>query len=168
MFGKNLSHFVTVFLFLAGGCSGSMQNRAEVIERGWLTRSVFNTSELSDFRTGYDTSHVDPDFMTMLHNANPGLGVLVFLGTWCPDSKREVPRFLKIADSSGFPSDSIRFYGLDRTKKSQDGLTDRYGIVKVPTFIFLKKGEEVGRITEAPITTLEGEMLSIFVGARTP
>ena len=157
-----------VAVLLCSGCSGLMQNQTEVVERGWLPRSAFNTPDLRAFRQGYDTSHVDPEFMTMLRTANPGVGVLVFLGTWCSDSRREVPRFLKIADSSGIPADSIRFYGLDRTKKSQDGLTDRYRIDKVPTFIFLKKGEEIGRITEAPVATLEGDMLSIFAGARDP
>jgi len=143
-----------------------MQQEPEVIERGWLVRQVFDSPELQVFRSGYDSSHVDPAFMSMIHDANPGVGILVFLGTWCPDSKREVPRFLKIADSSGISPDSIRFYGLDRTKKSTDGMTDRYDITRVPTFIFLKGGEEIGRITEAPTATLEGDILTIFAGAR--
>ena len=67
----------------------------------------------------------------------------MFLGAWCSDSRREVPRFLKIADLAGMDATRIKLYGLDRTKKSSDGLTDRYGIERVPTFIFLRGDKEV-------------------------
>ena len=168
MIVRGLVHTGCILVLLFGGCSGSMHAEKETIERGWITRPAFDSPDLAAFRSGYDTSHVDRAFMAMIHDANPGVSVLVFLGTWCPDSKREVPRFLKIADSSGIPPDSICFYGLDRSKKSPDGLTDRYDITLVPTFIFLKDGKEIGRITEAPTATLEGDILSIFAGVRTP
>lgn len=33
--------------------------------------------------------------------------VTVFLGTWCGDSRREVPRFIKTLDAAGFPQQGI-------------------------------------------------------------
>ncbi|MEK7671115.1 MAG: thioredoxin family protein, partial [Bacteroidota bacterium] len=91
---------------------------------------------------------------------------VVVLGTWCSDSKREVPRFLKIVDLSLIPPAQIQFYGVDRTKKSSDGVTDRYKIERVATFIFLKRGEEVGRIVESPKNSLEEDMLAILADAQ--
>ena len=43
----------------------------------------------------------------MIRQANSGVRVLVFLGTWCGDSKREVPRFLRIVDAAGISMDRI-------------------------------------------------------------
>jgi thiol-disulfide isomerase/thioredoxin len=85
---------------------------------------------------------------------------------WCGDSKRELPRFLKIADEAGFPPARITLYSLDRTKKSPDGMTARYGIEYVPTFIVLKDGAEVGRITESPKVSVEADLLTILAAAR--
>ena len=93
---------------------------------------------------------------------------IVLLGTWCGDSRREVPRFLRIADMAGIPADRITLVGVDRAKKSGDGMSDRYPVEKVPTFIFLKGGVEIGRIVETPAGTLEGDMLTILARSQTP
>ncbi len=158
---------ITVLLpVVLSGCSWLHHPTAEDIERGWLDRSVFEKPALHEFKDVYDTVQVSPEVVQLLKEADSGLDMLVFLGTWCPDSKREVPRFLKIMDLAGIPGARVRLYGLDRSKKSTDGLTDQYSISRVPTFIFLRQGSEVGRIVEIPQTTLEMDMLSIFAAAR--
>jgi hypothetical protein len=131
-----------------------------------MGREALEDPAHGDFALVYDTSRIHQDFVSLIQQVHEGIDVVVFLGTWCSDSRREVPRFLKIADLAGIESDRIKLYGLDRTKKSSDGLTDRYGIERVPTFIFLRGEREVGRIVELPRTTLEGDVLSILAGAR--
>lgn len=84
--------------------------------------------------------------------------VLLFLGTWCSDSQREVPRFFKILDQAGISEPKITMYGLDRTKKDAEGLTVQWDVQYVPTFIFLRDGKELGRIIEKPKTTLESDI----------
>ena len=152
---------------LLSGCAGSSVTRQEVIERGWVNRSVLDKPEHQEFKTTYDSVRIGEDYVDMIARADSGVDVIVFFGTWCPDSRREVPRFLKVADMARMPPERIRLYGLDRSKKSTDGLTEQYGIERVPTFIFLKGGEEIGRITEFPATTIEGDMLSILARANT-
>lgn len=44
--------------------------------------------------------------------------MIVFFGSLCGDSKRQVPAFLKISDAVGIPSGRIRFYGLDRARQA--------------------------------------------------
>jgi thiol-disulfide isomerase/thioredoxin len=157
-----------VFAILASavGCASNVATKSEVIEVGWLQRTVFEEPRLHPFMANYDTVQVDQDLAGMICNVNGGVSFLVFLGTWCGDSRREVPHFLKIADHCGIDTSRIRFFGLDRSKKSGDGLTEKYHIERVPTFIFLKNGEEVGRITEKPAGTLEADMLSILASAQ--
>ena len=104
--------------------------------------------------------------ITMLRSMDKGISTIVFLGTWCPDSRRNVPHFLKVADEAGVSPDSIRLYCVDRSKKSDDGLTATYNIQRVPTFIFFKGGKEIGRIVESPELTIEQDMVRIF--ASTP
>jgi thiol-disulfide isomerase/thioredoxin len=156
---------VAATAFLAG-CASSPVTRQEVIERGWVNRSVLDKPEHHLFKTTYDTVRIGEDYVDMIARADSGVDVIVFFGTWCPDSRREVPRFLKVADMAHMLTDHIKLYGLDRSKKSADGLTDQYGVERVPTFIFLKGGDEIGRITEFPETTIEGDMLSILARAH--
>jgi thiol-disulfide isomerase/thioredoxin len=115
--------------------------------------------------TAYDTVHIQTEFVDMIRQANAGVHMLVFLGTWCGDSKREVPRFLKIVDAAGITTDRVTLLALDRKKTSPEGVEIRYGIERVPTFIFLKKETEIGRIVETPKTTLEGDIVTILAAA---
>jgi hypothetical protein len=70
---------------------------------------------------------------------------------------------LRIVEASGWEEGRIRYYALDRSKKSDDGLTNKYFVELVPTFVFLRSGEEIGRIVESPRSTLEGDMIQILV-----
>lgn len=150
---------------LLGGCAGTVGTKTEPIDVGWLPRSVLDKPVHHEFKARYDTVAVDQNLEGLIRNTNAGVDFLVFFGTWCSDSRREVPHLLKIADDCGIDSSRIRLYGLDRSKKSSDGLTDKYHIDRVPTFIFLKNDREVGRITEKPAGTLEADMLAILAGA---
>lgn len=157
---------VVLFVCLVSGCAGTVGTKNEMIEVGWLDRSVLDKPEQHQFKERYDTVAIDQDLVELVRSVNSGVDFLVFYGTWCGDSRRELPHFLKIADRCGIEPSRIRFYGLDRSKKSSDGLTDQYQIEKVPTFIFLKNGTEVGRITEKPQGTLEADMLAILAASQ--
>jgi hypothetical protein len=91
-----------------------------------------------------------------------GLTITIVLGTWCPDSRREVPRFMKIVDLWGFPLEKIRMIGVDINKIAPLGEFSLLDIQRVPTFIFYEKNIEVGRIIEVPVTSLEQDMVKIL------
>ncbi len=77
--------------------------------------------------------------------------IKIVLGTWCPDSRREFPRFMKILDSLNFPKSNLTIICVDRNKHSLHGEAEGLRIVYVPTFIFYNaEGKEIGRITEHP------------------
>ncbi|SKB85184.1 TlpA family protein disulfide reductase [Maribacter arcticus] len=93
--------------------------------------------------------------------------ILIFMGTWCGDSKREVPRFIKILESVDFPMKNLKIVALDKRKekykKSPQGEEWGLNIRRVPTFIFYKNGREINRIIETPVTTLEEDILKIIL-----
>ncbi|MHB1355045.1 MAG: thioredoxin family protein [Anaerolineae bacterium] len=102
------------------------------------------------------------DDINAIRSGNQDIKVLVFLGTWCSDTKRELPRFFKIMDQAGITEDQVTLIALDRTKKDANGLTDEWQIEYVPTFIFTRNGQELGRIVETPQGTLEGNIAQIL------
>ena len=86
------------------------------------------------------------------------------MGIWCPDSRREVPRFMKVIDAWKFPAAKLTFIGVDDAKQSPVGEYVKLDIQRVPTFILYKNNIEAGRIIENPSTSLEQDMVNILTG----
>ncbi len=71
---------------------------------------------------GYDGYQADTILTGKLSALlTPDLSITVILGTWCPDSHREVPRFMKKMKETGFPPASLSFIGVDIDKRSPVG-----------------------------------------------
>ncbi len=88
--------------------------------------------------------------------------IITVLGTWCGDSKEQVGRFYKILDKINFNENNLKLICVDRSKSARQVDISEFEIERVPTFIFLKNGKEIGRIIETPKTTLEKDMLRIL------
>ena len=113
---------------------------------------------------GYSEYVPDPAVMDELKSiSKEGLRITVVMGTWCPDSRREVPRFMKIMELWGFPESDIRFIGVDINKIAPLGDFPLLAIERVPTFIFYRNNVEAGRIIEVPVTSLEQDTRNILM-----
>ena len=92
--------------------------------------------------------------------------ITIFMGTWCGDSRREVPRFYRLLASIDYPMEKLKVVCVDYLpesyKKSPGGEEKGLNIVKVPTFIFHKNSNESGRIIERPILSLESDIVDIL------
>ncbi len=84
------------------------------------------------------------------------------MGTWCSDSRREVPRFYKILDELNYPEEKVELINVDRNKVGIENSVDSLNIELVPTFIIYSKGEEIGRIIETPKESLEKDLAKIL------
>ena len=100
-----------------------------------------------------------------LASVPPGAEVTVFLGTWCGDSRREVPRFWKALDLAGpdVPF-AIHYICVDRQKKEPSAPVTNNDIRYVPTFIVFREGREVGRIVEESPHGIEKDLLALLTG----
>ena len=134
----------------------------------WLL-GYFNQGQLSrePHSTWYIKSFDDYRFNAEIVNKLTGISkddltIKIVMGTWCPDSRREVPRFMRILDSWKFPVSMVTFIGVDNAKLSPVGEYDKLDIQRVPTFIIYKNNIEAGRIIENPITSLEQDMVNIL------
>jgi thiol-disulfide isomerase/thioredoxin len=153
------------------GCSKSQQT--EVVDErtgkmmliGEITVKHFKSAEYADlFTEQYDSYEPDDEILELIIDKMADVSFKIFLGTWCKDSRREVPRFLKILDEISFKPSHIEFVGLDREKTCPAKLEKGYGIEFVPTIIVNKNGSEIGRIIEYPIISLEQDLLVILAG----
>lgn len=89
--------------------------------------------------------------------------IKIVFGTWCGDSKVNVPNFFKVLDDLHFKEKNVDIIAVDGNKKAENGIIDGLDIQRVPTFIvFDKNGKELGRIVEHPKNTLEADLLEIF------
>jgi tetratricopeptide (TPR) repeat protein len=135
-------------------------------EREVLTQSPFDQWFTKQYNL-YSTDSVQIDFISA--HCESVDSITVFLGTWCGDSRREVPRFLKIMDQSGIKNEKIRLIALNRGRQNnkQSPSHEEVGmnIHRVPTFIFHdSEGNEINRMVEFPVETLERDISKIFSG----
>jgi len=90
---------------------------------------------------------------------------LLFMGTWCGDSKREIPRMLKILKDLGVRKTRVQLVMVDNHdsvyKQSPAHEEKGLNIHRVPTMIVYENGKELGRIVESPIVSLEKDLLAI-------
>lgn len=120
-----------------------------------------------EFKEMYDPIYAayipDAAIMIELKKLVKNEKIKIVFGSWCGDSKVNVPNFFKVLDNLHFKEKSIEIIAVDGQKKAENGIIDGLNILHVPTFILYdKKGKELGRIVENPKTTLEGDLLEIY------
>ncbi len=94
--------------------------------------------------------------------------VKVFLGTWCGDTKFLVPKFIKTWKQMGLNENDLELIALHHEggnyKQGPEGETLGLNIHKVPTFVFERKGQEIGRIVERTVFNLDTDIMQIANG----
>ena len=81
-------------------------------------------------------------------------------------SPDELPLFkiAKIIKTLGVPEENVIYICVDRDKVSPGNEQEGKDIRYVPTLIVNQGNEEIGRIVESPIGTLESDLLEIDLG----
>jgi len=114
---------------------------------------------------GIDDYQIKTEALNKLLEINKDdLLIKIIMGVWCPDSRREVPRFMRVMDAWHFPVEKLIFIGVDDAKQSPVGEFTSLDIQRVPTFILYKNNIEAGRIIENPKTSLEQDLVDILAG----
>ena len=123
------------------------------------------------FDEEYKAYQVNDSLIRMLKGTHlSDMDIMVILGTWCPDSQREVPRFFKVAGAINIPDENIEVIYVDRDKTVPEMDMSKYELERVPTFIFYLNGKEIYRIVEVPDGSFEKEfkrLLDKITGLKT-
>ncbi len=169
----SLKIFLFVVVFIATSCGQEPEVKFErdstgqQIPIGFTPRSILSDTLHSYHRwfdRGYARYVPDTALVEPLRGAlTDGVEILVFYGTWCSDTRRELPRLMKILDTVGFPEENVKYCGVNRAKRSGDDFAKKHDVRRVATFIIYKDGEELGRIIESPTKSLESDLLHILI-----
>jgi|YelNatPaOPRAMG01_1025707.scaffolds.fasta_scaffold39083_4 hypothetical protein len=132
---------------------------------GYCNRQAFNDTSFSWwFESMYDLYNVDSLVANECAPKLKKVDITIVMGTWCSDSRREVPRLFKILDYLKYPSDKVTIIAIDRDKKGRGDDIKNLKIELIPTIIFYRDKKEIGRIVESPKVSLEKDMLKILEG----
>ncbi|MBS9767732.1 MAG: thioredoxin family protein [Flavobacteriaceae bacterium] len=171
---KNLFLFVAIVLL--GACSVTNNETPEIPQKSRLEINAKNVNGMlvgvankesftNDntykgwFNTNYENYSPNATILAKLKKELNGVEIRAYIGTWCPDSRRELPRFYKIMDEIGFTD--FDMIAVNRDNQA-NGLEKGYDLKFVPTFILFKNGKEIGRFVESVVNgSLENDLLLI-------
>lgn len=167
------------FLFIAAANCGSTKpaetanNQTQQVLEEEQTDMLVGAIQKEDLQQAPYSSWFDPMYnsykpneealQTIKENIND-YEIKMFMGTWCGDSQREVPKFYKILELSDYNMDQLDVRAVRRDKTLPNDGQKEFDITYVPTIIFFKDGEEVGRFVEYPQEELEQDIAKIVSG----
>ena len=113
------------------------------------------------FKSEYDNFKPSAEVMETIKSNISDYEIMVFMGTWCPDSRREVPKLLKILDEAGYDLSNLTMVGVSRNKTTPEKLEKGWDLNRVPSILFMKDGKEINRFVEYPRETIEEDIAKI-------
>lgn len=87
--------------------------------------------------------------------------ITVVFGSWCSDSKIQVPRLYKILDKTGYNENDIHLIAVNSSLRALTMDISNLDIKRIPTIIVYQDGKELGRIVESPKKSLEKDLWKI-------
>jgi thioredoxin 1 len=115
-----------------------------------------------------------PDYVRLASKYTPDAGavksiaaardtkIVVFFGSWCQLCKKAVPQLLKTVEAAKNPGLALEFYGVTEDDREPKDPIAKYSISTTPTFVIIRGGKEIGRITEKPDVSVEADLALIL------
>ncbi|MBO9202742.1 MULTISPECIES: thioredoxin family protein [Niastella] len=175
-------HITAIFIFALSACTPKMANqqtstinleatdkKGNLILLGKCTRERLAQPPFDVWYTkNFSTYTVDSNTASQIKHLLRNKRFLLFMGTWCGDSRREVPRIYKILDYCEVKPSQIQLITLNNSdtayKKSPGHEEQGLNIRRVPTLLIFENQREVGRVVESPVTSLEKDIMAIVTG----
>ena len=88
--------------------------------------------------------------------------IYVLFGTWCHDSKKQIPAFMKTLELADNPIIGVEYIAVTKQKTDPENLAQRWDLKYTPTFIIYRRNKEYGRIIEEPEISLEEDLARIL------
>jgi len=107
--------FICIMLPLTAAAINAQQSSAkqEILYGTIQKEDLMRTPFAEWFNPGYDNYQSDAAISDNIKKLiTKDISIQVFLGTWCGDSRREVPRLLKLLDHINFPQKNLQMIAL--------------------------------------------------------
>jgi len=164
-----MKKFIIVFTIIFFSCDNMKKNKLTDINPNELEYvdliGEFSRKDLSHilysswFDKNYESYIVDEESADKIKEyITRDLKIKVIMGTWCSDSRENVPSFFKLMDYLNIKKRNIDLIGLDLNKENPNGDEKTYEIINVPTFIFYKENIEINRIVEITLESFEKDI----------
>jgi thiol-disulfide isomerase/thioredoxin len=168
---KRSLFFILVFVVISASSQPlnkiSKDRNGNPMLEGCCTREALLQEPFASwFVPSYNSYRVDSATAVQLKPYIANKTFVLFLGTWCGDSKREVPRLYKIFDYCGIQPEQIKLVMVSNhdTAYKQSPTHEEQGknILRVPTLLVLENGNEINRFVEYPVESLEKDLLHML------
>jgi len=138
---------------------------------GHCSRSCLHESPYKEwFEKNYADYTVDAATTDQLKPLLQNKTIVVFMGTWCGDSRREVPGLIKILDYCNIPDEQLKLIMVDYKdgayKQSPQHEEKGNQLFRVPSIIIMSGNTETGRIVESPRQSLEKDLYEIVSAGK--
>ena len=183
---KNLSYLLFVFMIIS--CKQSSEKKTDIkeisdhleiktelnlmvpdtIDENMMLIGVINEEGLQNeefidwYQENYNDHILDTVTIKLIKPKLNELSIIVFMGTWCSDSQREVAALYKVLKKAEFDMNQLEVIALSQEKETPNHLEKGFNIEYVPTIIFYKNKKEMGRYVEFAQDTLEKDILAIL------
>jgi hypothetical protein len=163
--------YIIIILVVLSGLSFAQDKNKLIVDEssgkqmliGICDRTAFTDTNFAWwFNPEYNNYNVDSVFLKLVGHKLNDYDIIVVMGSWCSDSRREMPRLLKIFDKLNYNQQKLKMICVNRKKEWPEGGIENLEIKLVPTIIFYEMGLEKGRIVESPKETLEKDIIKII------
>lgn len=144
--------------------------KSPLMAEGNITLADFKSgSNKAWFERGYNAYSPDQELVNALNKAMEAhdYHLDVYMGTWCGDSRREVPRLYKLLEMIDFDLDKLSVVAVNRSKQVPNvspEIANQLNIHHVPTIIFYENGKETERFVESSKESLVKDLTKIASG----
>lgn len=173
-----MKNLIVIALFFSIAFTTRAQELNQVVfDEGANQKILYGECNISGFQKSPFSKWYKPEFkdytpdaaiIDSLKSKLESIEIKIILGTWCSDSQREVPRFIKILQSLDFPLEKVQIICVNSSKTAVEYRVNVGDIELVPTFFIMLEGGEIGRIEETPTKSLEKDFLDILSGKYKP
>jgi tetratricopeptide (TPR) repeat protein len=152
-------------------CRSTRVTNTAAVQPGLLlgqhpVRALLDTPYANWFQKEYNTYAISDTSAARLASAMKQKRLVIFYGTWCGDSRREVPRLYKLLDRCGVSTKQVTLVAVNNEdsvyKQSPGGEEIGLNIHRVPTLLVYDQQMEIGRIVETPIVSWEDDLKRIL------
>ena len=159
------SFFILLILFLTGCGTTEKVHTAQYNGKDILVgkghRSDLEKKYYNEwFDANYRDYRPDAKIINQLKPVVNAYKIVILMGTWCPDSREQVPVLFKVLDEAGYRKTPDIFFTPRKYKYYKPA--KNYKIIRVPTIIVYKDDKEKARIIEYPMKSIEVDLLKIM------
>jgi hypothetical protein len=125
-------------------------------------KQLANDSAFRWFYQGVNSYAPNTEWTKYISYYRDSFNVVVFAGTWDEASRKLLPAFYRVMLTSSYPADKIKLYAVDHQLHALGDEAQQFHIQTLPTIILLHNGNELGRIQQKPVQSLEANMAGIL------